>query len=156
MKQDKHFFTCEECGGHELTVVRDGLYATKMRETKDCTCGNAEDGLAYFSEYITYDSFLEEYALDENHEFDNEIVKDLNCSEEPEDTEGDDETFCQDCRSDGDEMAINREVIESESYTDKEEYKVICANCRRKIEFEWYNNTIWPVECSDFHLMGTE
>jgi len=156
MKPEKHFFTCKECGCHELRVVREGLYANMMRESMDCTCGRAKDELAYFKKYITYDSFHEEYVLEEYHEFDNNIIKDINCCEEPEDTEIEEELYCGTCYKERDAYNIETEILESESFVEKEEYKVICDKCRREIEFEWFNSTIWPVECSDFHLMGAE
>lgn len=150
---NNHFFTCSQCGSHDIVVREEGIRSEYYHEILPCLCG-AED-MAAEKEYRIITPYSEEGLLDELHHWEFDKEKYEEDEEEIEDISF--KVCCQKCfeKANDDDWEIEEKIIEEEDGEDSSEIYVICATCQKEIEFGWSHpgqgGRIWPAECADFN-----
>ncbi len=147
---EEHFFTCKDCGGHDLIVRIHGKLFKTVTETQDCVCDNGND-IAYELKYDEYTPFEKVYWLDEDHSFTEKLEEEYDTPEKDEEIENN--IYCEDCYKPTDQCDIN-DGDPNLWEVEYEEYFVECNGCNREIEFGWSHierrEQIFPAECKDF------
>lgn len=148
---EKHFFTCKDCGGHDLLVKEYYKVARSITELQNCSCGKSENGLAYERNYILYTPGVDFYHLNRDHRLEvaNEFEEELDGSEVDEVEVN---VYCKNCYNPFGECHQDSDLLNLE--VGDVEFFVVCGHCGREIEFGWTfprrDALIWPVECTDF------
>ena len=62
-----HWFTCRECGAHDLYVRRDEDVATRVTRIADCGCGDYDTAGVVEEDWL--ESWSETGELDKSHDF---------------------------------------------------------------------------------------
>ena len=128
---DKHVskFTCNKCGGHELTVTH----------VWSIQAGNESE------------SWREWGPLKDNHHWQYEYKEKVEENVDDEAERGDFGEFQED---DSDSEPREYETYEAETNRENDKFFLHCESCDREIEFGWSqpyrNGLIFPVEFSDF------
>lgn len=151
-------FTCRTCGATTVLVKYECAVSGAYVQTVACTCGKAPNGVASARYMDTATTWRRTGPLDEERRpdwDDEEKVEDL------DDEEIGYEVVCQECVEaageddiETEEDAEQAEILNARDNNDRT-WTVMCAGCRRGIEFGWSHpdrgGRIWPVECSDFN-----
>ncbi len=149
-------FTCRTCGATTLLVEYKYTVSGAFVQTVACTCGTSSNGVASTRYVDTAATWLRTGSLDEEHRpdwDDEEKIENL------DDEETSYEVLCQECVEaageddiETEQDAERAEILNARDDTDQT-WAVVCAGCRREIEFGWSHpdraGRIWPVECSD-------
>jgi hypothetical protein len=156
MSQSKteYFFTCKDCGSHDLQVVHEYTIISYHTETLPCDCGNTSDGIAALRSSHVATTYRDWGWLDDEHRWEKEESEKIE-----DDVEYDEaEVFCQKCYQKAEEQdwePAEEESEEVEEDEDSTEFYVYCDGCDREIEFGWSHpnreGRIWPAECIDFN-----
>jgi hypothetical protein len=122
-------FTCQKCGGHELTVVH---------------VWNVDAG-------PESESWREWGSLKDDHHWQFEFKEKIEKNEDDEVQRGDFGDYEED---DSDSEPEEYEINEAETSRESDEFFINCSNCDQPVEFGWSEpdrrGLILPVEFSDF------
>ncbi len=162
-----HFFTCKECGEHELQLEEISIYEMRCTDTLPCICGETDIAAIETGPY--YEGHIECYELNEDHriggksDFDHitqkeyleEIIEAFKADAEGE---GESEIFCEECYDDPRNNDWKSEYDEDSNEEVENEWYLYCANCGHEVEYGWSHpegGRIWPAECIDFNPWKT-
>jgi hypothetical protein len=145
------FFTCTECGAHDLRVVDEFLRIDHYETTLPCTCPERHE-YAVFREHHVVLQCRRSGRLDEGDQMDWEEEEERALIEEEMD---DEDVMCIGCVREAHDSDWEVDFVGSTTDADSEEWYVLCGGCAREIEFGWSHpdraGRIWPAECADFN-----
>ena len=145
MTNEDYFFTCKDCGSHDLVVVNEYEITENITKTLDCVCGNS-NGIAALRSYCITTEYKSWGVFDDTHRWGNDGTEELNSNTQEDDAE----VLCSKCLDDANEKDW-KTTDETEQDSD---YYVKCNGCDREIEFGWSHadgGRIWPAEYADFN-----
>lgn len=133
-EDEDYFFTCEDCGCHDLGAVQEWTVTESCTSILPCKCEGSDNGTIAAEQtwYVTR-VYQQLGCFDEDGRLEWERTEEIDCVNDSDDPE----YFCDECSENAEDEDWEHEEEETEKDDDSEETYAYCIGCDRKVEYEW-------------------